>query len=222
MSIEGVAVSLIIILSVGLLLLFGVPFLRKHNVNLREEASGMMRIVTKNLRFLIRRATVATAIIFFIFMVVLIPNKAYFIVFTAIFTGVLYLVFSKLIPLHYILSVNWNKNEIAVYQISGARLHEYDVLDEDGKPTTLDYRLHGKNSDVIIIDPPRCGVDKRVIEEIYRLRPFRIISVSCDPSTFARDSGRLIERGYKLIEVQPLDMFPCTSHVELIGLLERN
>ena len=72
-----------------------------------------------------------------------------------------------------------------------------------------------------IVDPPRAGLDKQVIDGILKLDPQMIAYVSCDPSTLARDAGRLINGGYKLKEVTPFDLFPQTYHIESISLFEK-
>ena len=74
--------------------------------------------------------------------------------------------------------------------------------------------------DVIILDPPRAGVDERVIEVILRAAPERIVYVSCNPATQARDL-QLMDEQYKVVAVQPVDMFPHTHHVENVVKLER-
>jgi 23S rRNA (uracil1939-C5)-methyltransferase len=77
------------------------------------------------------------------------------------------------------------------------------------------------NPDIILVDPPRAGLEKRVVDGILNLNPKVIAYVSCDPSTLARDSKRLIEGGYKLKQVTPFDLFPQTYHIESISLFER-
>ena len=80
---------------------------------------------------------------------------------------------------------------------------------------------HGR-PDVLIVDPPRAGMHPKVTEQIAALRPGRIVYVSCNPRTQAKDLGRLLEStdgGYRIEAVQPVDMFPHTHHVEnVIGL----
>jgi len=75
--------------------------------------------------------------------------------------------------------------------------------------------------DVVVVDPPRSGLDKRVVDGILKLNPKHIAYVSCDPSTLARDAARLIVGGYKLKGVTPFDLFPQTFHIEAISLFEK-
>jgi 23S rRNA (uracil1939-C5)-methyltransferase len=72
----------------------------------------------------------------------------------------------------------------------------------------------------VIVDPPRAGLDKTVIDGILKLSPKVIAYVSCDPSTLARDAARLINGGYKLTQVTPFDLFPQTFHIESISIFE--
>ncbi len=75
--------------------------------------------------------------------------------------------------------------------------------------------------DVIIADPPRAGMHPRVLLKILELAPQRIVYVSCNPATFARDVRVLCNKDYQLEKVQPVDMFPHTAHCEVVGLLVR-
>ena len=72
----------------------------------------------------------------------------------------------------------------------------------------------GKTADVVVVDPPRKGCDEKVLDTIVSMKPDRVVYVSCNPSTLARDLAYLNERGYKCVEIQPVDMFPHTMHVE--------
>lgn len=74
--------------------------------------------------------------------------------------------------------------------------------------------------DVMIIDPPRSGMHKDVVASVLELAPQRMVYVSCNPSTMARDIGMMKEK-YRLVEVQPVDMFPHTYHIESVARLER-
>jgi 23S rRNA (uracil1939-C5)-methyltransferase len=77
------------------------------------------------------------------------------------------------------------------------------------------------NPTYVLVDPPRAGLEKRVVDEILKLNPRMIAYVSCDPSTLARDAARLILGGYELRDVTPFDLFPQTYHIESISLFVR-
>ncbi|MCZ2127697.1 MAG: class I SAM-dependent RNA methyltransferase [Anaerolineales bacterium] len=72
----------------------------------------------------------------------------------------------------------------------------------------------------VILDPPRAGLDKRVLDSILQIKPQVVAYVSCDPSTLARDAARLVRGGYVLRSVAPFDLFPHTYHVESISIFE--
>lgn len=79
----------------------------------------------------------------------------------------------------------------------------------------------GVKADVVVVDPPRKGCDKKLLDAITNIDAKKIVYVSCDPSTLGRDLQVLEENGYKTLEVQPVDMFPNTSHVETVALIRR-
>ena len=81
--------------------------------------------------------------------------------------------------------------------------------------------LRPKPADIVVLDPPRKGCDPELLEAILKVSPGRIVYVSCDPATLARDVKILCEAGYRLEKVQPVDMFPHTVHVETCCLLGR-
>ncbi len=74
--------------------------------------------------------------------------------------------------------------------------------------------------DIIIADPPRSGMNPKTVKDILELKPSKIVYISCNPSTQARDIKLLCDEGYKLIKLQPVDMFPHTYHIENVALLE--
>ena len=82
-----------------------------------------------------------------------------------------------------------------------------DFINEHGTP------------DVIVTDPPRVGMHKDVVDVIMAAAPKRIVYVSCNPATQARDIALLDEK-YRVVAVQPVDMFPHTHHVEVVTMLE--
>ena len=75
--------------------------------------------------------------------------------------------------------------------------------------------------DVVVVDPPRAGLKKDVVDLISRINFKKLIYVSCNPATFARDIGLFEDRGVKLKKVQPIDMFPQTHHIELVASLTK-
>jgi 23S rRNA (uracil1939-C5)-methyltransferase len=79
----------------------------------------------------------------------------------------------------------------------------------------------GIRADVIVVDPPRKGCDAALLNTIIEMKPNRVVYVSCNPATLARDLGILEAGGYQTVEVQPVDMFPMTMHVECVVLMSR-
>ena len=77
----------------------------------------------------------------------------------------------------------------------------------------------GVKADLVVVDPPRKGCDKKLLDAITHIDAKKIVYVSCDPSTLGRDLKVLEENGYKTLEVQPVDMFPNTAHIENVALL---
>ena len=77
----------------------------------------------------------------------------------------------------------------------------------------------GKRANVVVVDPPRKGCDEKVLDTIISMQPDRVVYVSCNPSTLARDLNYLDERGYKCLEIQPVDMFPHSVHIENVALI---
>jgi 23S rRNA (uracil1939-C5)-methyltransferase len=80
------------------------------------------------------------------------------------------------------------------------------------------WQAQGKRADVLIVDPPRKGCEQPFLQAAVKMAPKRIVYVSCNPATFARDARYLCDHGFRLTEVQPVDMFPKTSHIEVVGL----
>ena len=72
---------------------------------------------------------------------------------------------------------------------------------------------------MIIVDPPRKGCGEELVNTIAEMKPDRVVYVSCDPATLARDLKYFDALGYKTVEVTPVDMFPKTAHVESVALL---
>ncbi len=102
-------------------------------------------------------------------------------------------------------NADWNKIENVEFRLGEAELVLSRLYKQQVKPA------------VIIVDPPRKGLSQKVIEAIINLAPKRIIYVSCEPSTLARDLQILHKKHYKLEVVQPVDMFPQTAHIECVA-----
>jgi 23S rRNA (uracil1939-C5)-methyltransferase len=89
------------------------------------------------------------------------------------------------------------------------RLAMRDLVEEAGRP------------DVAVVDPPRAGLSQKVVRRIIEARPSRVVYVSCNPTTLAPNAAQMVEAGYRLVRVRPVDMFPQTPHIESVALLER-
>lgn len=105
-----------------------------------------------------------------------------------------------------------------------AMLNHYDHLEfYVGKAEKVMPHLvkQGIFADVVIVDPPRKGCQEELLQAVVDVQPKKLIYVSCNPATLARDAKWLVENGFQLQQVQPVDMFPQTSHIETVALLER-
>ena len=80
---------------------------------------------------------------------------------------------------------------------------------------------NGENPDCIVLDPPRTGC-KTVLDQMVRLKPKKIVYVSCEPTTFSRDLRLFTKKGYSLQKLGLIDMFPQTYHMEVVGLLQQS
>ncbi|MBR4726707.1 MAG: 23S rRNA (uracil(1939)-C(5))-methyltransferase RlmD, partial [Clostridia bacterium] len=79
----------------------------------------------------------------------------------------------------------------------------------------------GETADVVFMDPPRAGSSVKFIEALAALQPERIVYISCNPETLARDLARIVRKGYAVRSITPVDMFPHTNHVETVVLLSQ-
>ena len=106
---------------------------------------------------------------------------------------------------------NARRNEIenARFFAGDVRIALRELVETAGRP------------DVLIVDPPRAGLSQKVVRRIIEASPKRIVYVSCNPTTLAPNAAQLVEAGYVLKRVRPVDMFPQTPHIECVALLER-
>ena len=102
-----------------------------------------------------------------------------------------------------------NEVENARFFAGDVRLALRELVQEAGRPDTL------------VVDPPRSGLSQKVVRRIIEAGPRRIVYVSCNPTTLAPNAAQLVEAGYRLRRVRPVDMFPQTPHIECVALLER-
>lgn len=109
------------------------------------------------------------------------------------------------------------KENARLNNIGNAEFHKGNA--EELFPSMIEKGFKGNK---IILDPPRKGCEKELLDAIIKLQPDRIVYVSCNPSTLARDLKILVEGGYKVREVQPVDMFPHSAHIEVVTLLVKN
>ena len=105
---------------------------------------------------------------------------------------------------------NARRNEVtnAQFFAGDIRLAMRELVERAGKP------------DVAVIDPPRAGLSQKVVRRIVEAAPKRIVYVSCNPTTLAPNAAQLVEAGYELKRIRPVDMFPQTPHIECVALLE--
>lgn len=96
-----------------------------------------------------------------------------------------------------------------------------EFIAADAAEASAMFAERGLSPDVIVLDPPRKGCGESVLTECVKMNPERIVMISCNPATAARDCKFLAENGYSLCAVQPFDLFPRTRHVECVTLLSR-
>jgi len=79
----------------------------------------------------------------------------------------------------------------------------------------------GEKADVVFMDPPRAGSSRKFINSLLRMKPDRVVYISCNPETLARDLRFITKGGYKVQKITPVDMFPFTNHVETVVLMSK-
>jgi 23S rRNA (uracil1939-C5)-methyltransferase len=82
------------------------------------------------------------------------------------------------------------------------------------------YEEEGIKADVVFVDPPRKGCDQKLLDTIIKMKPNKMVYVSCNVATLGRDLKYLLENGFELIKVQPVDQFPQTAHCESVCVLK--
>ncbi len=108
--------------------------------------------------------------------------------------------------------------------IENARTNEVDnarFFAGDARTALRPLAEQAPRPDVVVVDPPRAGLSKKVVRRLLETRPKRIVYVSCNPTTLAPNARQMVDGGYSLAKVRPVDMFPNTPHIECVALLER-
>lgn len=95
-------------------------------------------------------------------------------------------------------------------------IENVEFIAGDAVEVMPDLYRSGVRPEVIVVDPPRAGCEPKVLETFVKMKPERIVYVSCNPASLARDLAILAEQGYQTVEIQPVDMFPHTHHVEVV------
>ena len=91
----------------------------------------------------------------------------------------------------------------------------------NGEAETILVRDFPRDNTVVVVDPPRKGCSEEFLEQLYAFGPARVVYMSCDPATQARDAKGLVGAGYEIKSIQPLDLFPQTRHIECLSIFER-
>ena len=104
----------------------------------------------------------------------------------------------------------------------GLGAEKADFRCQDAGAAAAQLAAEGARPDVIVVDPPRKGCDEATLTAIAEMAPRTVVMVSCNAATAARDTRWLAEHGYKAVEVQPVDLFPRTKHVECVVKLTKD
>ncbi|MCM3570469.1 23S rRNA (uracil(1939)-C(5))-methyltransferase RlmD [Neobacillus mesonae] len=101
-------------------------------------------------------------------------------------------------------------------------MENVEFADGEAEVVIPKWYQEGNAADVLVVDPPRKGCDEALLKTIIDMKPKKVVYVSCNPATLARDLRILEDGGYKTLEVQPVDMFPMTTHVEAVAKIILN
>ena len=113
-------------------------------------------------------------------------------------------------------------HSVAIYSIKiTSAIKPFAGSNPDAGEAAQELARRGLRPDVICVDPPRKGISPEVVDAIAQMSPTRLVYVSCDPATLARDVARLREKGYHLQQAEAADLFPRTGHVETVCLLSK-
>ncbi len=122
-----------------------------------------------------------------------------------------------------VISVELNGDAVrdAVFNAKQNKVKNIRFYKEDAGDFMVKMASHKEKADVVFMDPPRAGSDKKFLDSLLRLKPKKIVYISCNPETLARDLKHLTGNGYSVRQIQPVDMFPSTGHIETVVLIQR-
>lgn len=122
-----------------------------------------------------------------------------------------------------VVGVELNGDAVRDARINARRnsLNNIAFIQADAGEYMVELAQSGEAVDVVLMDPPRAGSDKAFLQSLLTLAPSRVVYISCNPETQARDLRTLIHGGYRVTAIQPVDMFPHTAHIECVCLLSR-
>ena len=122
-----------------------------------------------------------------------------------------------------VIGVELNKDAIRDARINAKanQIGNIEFRQGDAGEFMVDMAKKGQKTEVVFMDPPRAGSDEKFLSSLVTLKPEKVVYISCNPETLARDLKYLVRKGYAVKKIQPVDMFPWTGHVETVCLLSR-
>ena len=130
--------------------------------------------------------------------------------------------FARLLAPHVreVIGIEESASAVADARVNCSDVDNVRFIEAKAEQAAVELSESGRTVDVTIIDPPRIGCAPQALEALRKLSPRRLMMVSCNPTTLARDLDALCQSGFKLLSVRPVDMFPQTRHVETLAFLE--
>lgn len=122
-----------------------------------------------------------------------------------------------------VIGVELNKDAVHDAKINAKENMMKNVFfkEDDAGRFMVDMAMKGETADVVFMDPPRAGSDEKFLSSLVKMKPKKVVYVSCNPVTLERDLKYLVKKGYDVKKIQPVDMFPFTEHVETVVQLCR-
>ena len=136
-------------------------------------------------------------------------------------TGTITLAFAQQVKQAYGIEIVAPAIKNAIQNARDNRIHNAEFLLGDAAFKLPELIKNGVHPDIVVLDPPRAGCEEKVLAAIARTKPRRVVYISCNPATLARDMEYLTKHGFAAIKAQPVDMFSRTHHVETVVLMSR-